>query len=107
MALLEGVVDLADAVAEDVGEAEQDRQLDAAGLQLIDQVLEVDGLLGALVGMDGDVAGLVDAEVAFAPVADAVGFDGVADLPLFHEFGLNAFRHQRFSCGACGQCVVR
>ena len=41
---LEGVVDLADAVAQDVGEAEQDRQLDAAGLQLIDQLLEVDRL---------------------------------------------------------------
>ena len=37
-------MDLADAVAEDVGEAEQDRQLDAACLELIDQVLQVDGL---------------------------------------------------------------
>ena len=44
MALLEGVVDLADAMAEDVGEAEQDRQLDAALLELIDQLLEVDRL---------------------------------------------------------------
>ena len=59
MAVLEGVVDLADAMAEDVGEAEQDRQLDAAGLQLIDQLLEVDRLVGSLVGVDGDVAGLL------------------------------------------------
>ena len=65
-------MDLADAVAEDVGEAEQDRQLNAAGLELIDQFLEVDGLFGVLVGVDGDVAVLVDAEVALAPVADAV-----------------------------------
>ena len=36
-------------MAEDVGEAQQDRQLDAAGLQLIDQFLEVDGLVGVLV----------------------------------------------------------
>ena len=44
MAVREGVVDLADAMAEDVGEAQQDRQLDAALLELIDQFLEVDGL---------------------------------------------------------------
>ena len=75
-------MDLADAMAEDVGEAEQDRQLDAAGLELVDEFLEVDRLLGRLVGMDGDVAGLVDAEVALAPVADAVEFEGVVDLPL-------------------------
>ena len=58
---------------EDVGEAEQDRELDAAVLELIDEFLEVDRSLGVLVRMDGDVAELVDAEVAFAPVADAVG----------------------------------
>ena len=51
----EGVVDLADAMPEDVGEAEQDRQLDAAGLELVDQLLEVDRLVGALVRVDGDV----------------------------------------------------
>ena len=82
MACLKGVVDLADAVAEDVGEAQQDRQLDAAGLELIDQLLEVDRLVGAFVRVDGDVARLVDAEIAFAPVANAVGFDGVLDLSI-------------------------
>ena len=63
--------------------------------KLIDQFLEVDGLLGLLVGMNGDVARLVDAEVALAPVANAVGFQGVGDLPLFHQFRLTAFRHRR------------
>ena len=33
--------------------------------------------VGVLVRVDGDVAELVDAEVALAPVADAVGLDGV------------------------------
>ena len=48
--LAKGVVELADAVAEDVGEAEQDRQLDAAGLQLVDEFLQIDGASGRLVG---------------------------------------------------------
>ena len=78
---LEGFVDLADAMAEDVGEAKQDRQLDAALLQLIDQLLQVDGLLGAFVGVDGDVAPFVDAEIALAPVPNLVGLDGVLDFP--------------------------
>ena len=50
MALLEGVVDLADAVLQDVGEAEQDRGLDAAKLEPIDQLLEVDAAAGSFVG---------------------------------------------------------
>ena len=81
MASAEGVGDLADAVAEDVGEPEQDRELDAAVLELVDQVLEVDGRVRVLVRVDGDVAELVDPEVALAPVADAVGLDGVVQPP--------------------------
>ena len=95
MACLEGVVDLADAVAEDVGEAQQDRQLDAAFLELIDELLEVDRLLGRLVRLDGDVAVLVDGEVALAPVADAVGVHCVGNFPLFHPLGLQALGHRR------------
>ena len=57
MAGLKGLVDLADAMAKDIGEAEEDRQLDAALLQLIDEFFQVDGLFGALVGVDGHVAG--------------------------------------------------
>ena len=90
---MEGVVDLADAVAQDVGEAQQQRQLDAAGLQLIDDFLEVDGLVGALVRVDGDVAEFVDAEIPLAPKADAVGLDGVLDFPFVHQLGFSAFRH--------------
>src|SRR5207253_5165350 len=64
----EGVEDFADAMAKNIGEADQDRQLDAAFLELIDEVFEVNGLVGILVRMDGAVALIVDAEVAFAPV---------------------------------------
>src|SRR5262249_23373169 len=93
--LFEGIVQFADAVAQNVGEAEQDRQLDAAGLELIDQLLKVDGLVGALVGLNDHVAGLVDGEVTFTPVADAVGFGGILNLPFFQQFRLGAFRHRR------------
>src|SRR5262249_48068328 len=91
---LEGVADLGDAMAKDVGEAEQDRQLDAAGLELIDQLLQVDRLFGSLAGMNGDVPGLVDGEVALAPVTDSVGFEGILDLPLVHQVGRRAFWHR-------------
>ena len=60
--------------------------LNAAFLELVDQIFEVDGLIGVLVGMNRDVAFVVDAEVAFAPVAHAISFEGVLDLPLIHHF---------------------
>ena len=56
MAVWKASLNLADAMAEDVGEAEQDRQLDAALLRADRRVLQVDGLFGMLVGMDGDMA---------------------------------------------------
>src|SRR5439155_24683082 len=81
-----GVLNLADTVTENVGEAKEDGQLDAARLQLVGQFLKVDRLVFALRRVDGNVAGGVDAEVAFAPVANAVGFHGILDLPLFDHF---------------------
>ncbi len=73
-------------MAQDVGEAEEDGELDAAHLELIDEFLQVDGVIGPFVGMDGDVAELVDVEVAFAPAMDAVHFDGVSNFPrFFHQ----------------------
>src|SRR5262249_49081610 len=91
--LLEGVVNFADAVAGDVGEAQQNGQLNATGLELVDQLLEVNGLFGTLAGLDGDVPGLVDGEVSLSPVADAVSLDGVLNLPFIHQLRLSAFGH--------------
>ena len=71
----------ADAMAEDVGEAEQDRQLDAAELQLIDELLEVDGLCGILRRVDANVAIRADREVALAPSIDLVEFGRIGDRP--------------------------
>src|SRR5262249_7065271 len=79
---LEGVVDLANAVPQDVREAKEDGQLDAARLELLDQVEQVNRLVGTLGRVYVDVAGLVDGKVTFAPMFDAVHLQGVADLPL-------------------------
>ena len=49
---LEGGVNLAEAVAKDVGEPDKHRQADAAQLKPIDQLLEVDGTGRVLGGMD-------------------------------------------------------
>src|SRR5207253_8708130 len=80
---LERLGDLADAVPQDVGEPQEDGELNAAELELIDEVFQVDGVVGPLVGVDGDVAAGVDSEIALPPAVDAVHLDGVLDLPLF------------------------
>ena len=76
---LEGVVNVADAVTKDVLEPDQHRQTDAAQLQVIGQLLEVDGPLRVLRRMDQDVARRGDREVALPPALDLVEFAGVGD----------------------------
>ena len=88
-------MNLADAMAEDVREAEQDRQLDAACLELVDEFLEVDRLVGPLVRVDGDVPRVVDAEIVLAPVADTISLDRIINFPGISDFLLDNFRHSR------------
>ena len=63
-------MDVRQAVAEDIAEPDEDRQVDAAQLQVIDELLEIDCLLGILRRVDEHVAGLADGEVALAPAVD-------------------------------------
>ncbi len=56
---LEHAVDFGQPVLQNIGEANQDRQIDAAQLQPIDQLLQIDRALGILRGMNADVP-LVD-----------------------------------------------
>ena len=65
-------MDLAQAVLEDVAEADQHGRLDAPGLEPVDQLLQVDGPIGVLGGMDVDVPLGVDGEVALSPVGHFV-----------------------------------
>ena len=69
---LEGVEDVAEPLLEDVAEPDQDRQADAAQLQVVDQLLQVDGLAGVLGGVHPDVAVRRDGEVVLAPAFDLV-----------------------------------
>src|SRR5262249_3970582 len=106
----EGLGDLGDAMAQDIREADQDGDVVVLVAEFIDEELEVDGLVRSLVRVDGDVPEPVDPEAAFAPVPDAVAFDGVGELPVPNDCGigtgsLESFAHQ--SClgpfGAAGR----
>ncbi len=78
---LESVVDVAEPVAQDVAEANQDRQADAAQLQVIDELFEVDGptrLLGRMrehmpVGSDG--------KITLTPAVHLIQLGGIGDGP--------------------------
>ena len=78
---LERARDLGNAVLKDVREAEQEWRLNAASADLIDEVFEVDGPLGVLIGVDRNVTLFVDPEVSLTPVLDAVGFERVVEFP--------------------------
>ena len=69
---LKRAVNVGEPLPEDVAKPDQDRQADAAQLQVIDELLQVDRALGILGGVDADVAVRADGEVALAPALDFV-----------------------------------
>ena len=73
---LERVVDFAQPVLEDVGEADQDREVDAAQHQRVDQFLEIDGAGRILLRVDAHVPVVPDREIALAPAGDVVEIAG-------------------------------
>jgi hypothetical protein len=74
-------VNVAEPVFEDVGEADENGEADAAKLKAIDQLFEVDGPGRVLRRMYLDVAGLVHGEVAVAPAGHLVELARVVDAP--------------------------
>ena len=78
---LEGRVDVGDALAEDVLEADQDGQPDASELQVIDELLQVNRALGILRRVHADVAVRADGEVAFSPSIDLIQLGRVRNRP--------------------------
>ena len=72
--------------------ADQDRQIDAAQLQAVDQLLQIDRAGRVLGRMHEDVAVIRDREVALSPAGDFVQFGGVVD-------GENLTRLPRSSAG--------
>src|SRR4029079_2071712 len=88
--LLERSAELLDARAEDVGEAEEYGEVQAALTEILDELLEVDGVGSRSGGCDLDVAGVVDGEEVPAPTTDVVQLEGVLDRP-GPELGLQLF----------------
>ena len=87
---LKGAVQLAQTVLQDVGEADQNGQVDAAQHQRVDQFLEVDRARGVLFRVDQDVPVVADRKIALAPTGDVVEIAGDLRGPAFR--GLH---HQR------------
>ena len=93
--LLEGAEQLRQARLQDVGEPDEDRQVQAAAAEVVHQLLQVD-LEGARTGgRHRHVAGLVDREEVAAPAPDVVQLGGIPDRP-GPEFSL-----QRAAPSAC------
>jgi hypothetical protein len=76
-----GLVELDNAVLEDVAEADEQRQVDAAPPHLVDQLLHIDGGSARSVGGDRDIAALVYAEVPASPGACGVDLGRVSNRP--------------------------
>ncbi len=76
---LEGRVDLAEPVLEDVGEAEEDGSAEAAKLQAIDQPLQVDGSRRLLGRVHLQVPVLVDREVPLPPPVHVIELGGFGE----------------------------
>ncbi len=78
----EALVEPANAVAQDVREANEEREGQAAGLEIVNQGEEVDAAtLARWIGSDLDVAFPVHAEVRFAPAPDLIELGAFLDGP--------------------------
>ena len=77
----EGVVQRAQPVAQDVGEAQHHRRGEVARLELAHHLVQVDLARAVAAGPAHDVAGGIDAEVTAAPGAGGVDLLGVLDAP--------------------------
>ena len=77
----ERVVQTRQPVTQDVGEAHDDRRRQVARLETADDFVQVDLVLGRLVGPHDDVTRSVDAEVAVAPGLDAIELERILDAP--------------------------
>ena len=73
--VVEGVIEFVDAAAQNVGEAQKERQSDAP------QRFQIDGVTCLIRGRNQHVAGLADAEVTTSPIFDAVRLGCIRQRP--------------------------
>ena len=74
-------VDVAEAMFQDVSESDEHRKADAAELEAIDELLQVDGSGRILGRVDLHVTVVVDREVAVAPASHFIELAGVVHAP--------------------------
>ncbi len=89
--VLERLVNLLQAVFQDLSEADQDGQRDAAQHQVVDQFLQVDGPFRLLGRVDQQVAPLAHREVGLSPPRDVIKFGCVG-----HGPAVGGLAHQCF-----------
>ena len=75
----EGVMDVADAVAQDVAEPDEHRQLDPAEQEVIGELLEVDRARRILRRVHEHVTGRGDRKIALSPPLHLVELGGIGD----------------------------
>ena len=97
MEFWKGLVQLSQPMLQNLGEADQDRQRDAAQLELLHQLPQVDAARGSLVGMHPQVPVRAHGEIAFAPTGDIVEFAGVDGGPSFGRFPDSSFTQFQFA----------
>src|SRR6185312_13990597 len=95
----ERFVELDDAVLEDVVEADEQRQVDAAAPHFVDELLHVDRRRRRSVGRDADVARVVDRKVTAAPRAHRIHLGRVGHSP--------AARNPKSRCHFCLRASVQ
>ena len=97
----ERVVQPLQPMVQDVGEAHDHRRREVARLEPADDLVQVDLVVGRLVGAHHHVARGVDAEVAVAPGVDAVELERVLDLPVaaWRQLACSAFHSRRLRVG--------
>ena len=79
--VLKRLVHFPQPVLENFAEADQDRQRDAAELQIVDQFLEIEAAIRVLVGVDPKMSVRAHRKIAFAPTGDVVEFGGFGGGP--------------------------
>ena len=93
--LREGVMQMLEAVREDVGEAHHHGRRELALFQSLHDVEQVDLALGVHVGAHDEVAGRIHAEITLAPGVDLVELCGIVDRPGNGSFGAARDRFAR------------
>src|SRR5690606_28208286 len=78
----EGLVDALDAIADDVREADEERQLEPARCELLREIVQIDALRPIRIRRDLDVTAAVDVEVRRAPALDLVALRGAFRVPV-------------------------